>query len=802
MSLRETIMRQLIKVEKPGRYAGGERNSVVKDTPVARMALSYPDLYEVGMANSGLRILYERANSVEGVACERVFAVAPDFEDFLRQQGLPLYTLETFTPLDELDCIGFNLAHELLFTTMLQVLDLGGVPLYRRDRGEKSPIVIAAGEAVSNPLPVADFVDMVFLGDGEDAVVEIARVLKDISGREARMDAMAAIEGMMDLRNYTVAHHRLQGPVVSLRRYSSSTPPDPEKPLVPSLRITQEKVVVELDRGCTNLCKFCHAGYYTLPLRRYNPEEVARRAFHGLKATGFDELTLISLTVSDNPHLVSVLNHILPELTEAGVSVSLPSLKVDRATLPVIEAISDVRQTSLTFAVESASQWQRGLIHKKVRDEDMYEIVRTVYEKGWRLIKLYFMIGLPGSREVDEAAETIAFVKRLLDSAGPRLDVNVTLSPFVPKPHTPFQWEEQRDAEYIRATVLAIKQGLPRRVKISSHDPEASLLEGLMARGDTALSGVIEEAYRRGARFESWREYFRRDIWQDVLAEMLPGWKETLGVRPHDADLPWSIVRTGAEKAVDRMKDINRDLSSYQPPANRFTEAPNRDALKGAFARFQEKYEVRQRVRLRFTRQGRARFISHIDFVEVIKRALRSVGVPMAFSQGFNKRERIAAGYPVPVGIESRVELFDCECYGAVSENHFSDIDMYLPEGVRFISWREIEKGPALMSSISAVRYQVYGDEKVLRDFAFSMEEKPVFTRKNKKGKLLQIPFDEAVLQYESFPVYYELLLPQGSSSSVRIDHIITHCVGEDDIYLQAVKIAQYTESGDGYCEL
>jgi len=461
------IERHILEVQKPARYIGGELNAIIKEKADFHMAISYPDLYDVGMSNNGIRILYDIANKREGVACERVFAVADDFEALLRKENIPLYTLESFIPLCELDLLAFNLSHELLYTNVLQVLDLGQVPLLSSERDDSHPLVIAGGEAVSNPFPMSDFIDAFFVGDGEHGIGDIIEVIESSKKENLKrgdiLKRLGEIEGVLIPSEYSISYNgidteSIEGKTVKKRVYRDCELIDPLKPIVPNMRITQERAVLEIARGCSNLCKFCHAGYYDLPYRKYDQEMISDRVFEIISNTGYNELTLSSLSISDYRSLTGLLNRIIPGLTEQGVSISLPSLKVDKRTVPIIEIISDVRKTSLTFAVESASEEIRGLANKKVAEEDLLDILRSVFNRGWRKVKLYFMIGLPGCEEFDEADAIIGLLKKVLKVAGKGKDINVTISPFVPKSHTPFQWARQMDMEYLDSTILRIKQ--------------------------------------------------------------------------------------------------------------------------------------------------------------------------------------------------------------------------------------------------------------------------------------------------------------------------------------------------------
>jgi radical SAM superfamily enzyme YgiQ (UPF0313 family) len=507
--IKNTLSKFLHHVQKPARYLGDELNIVVKNNPLVKIAISYPDLYEVGMSNNGINILYEVGNSIKDAACERVFAVAPDFENELRSRNIPLYTLESYTPLNMLDAVGFNLSHELLATNLLQILDLGGIPVQRKDRKDYDPIIIAGGEAVSNPFPYSDFVDIFFIGDGEIGFSEIIKTLiacktDRIVSRETILNRLKVIDGVLLSDVYDFNYIGAAADISSFKRIKKVTLSSdrcftPAKPVVPSIRVSHNRGVVEVARGCSNLCKFCHAGYYNLPYRSFDYERITSDIIRLIDNTGYDEITLTALSVSDYKHIVKVLNNVLPELTERGVSIALPSLKADRNTLPIIETVSNLRRSSLTFAVESASDEICSRAYKRIRKDDLFDIIDHVFNNGWRGIKLYFMIGLPACNEVDEAEEIVSLLKILVKRGRGRRDINVTISPFIPKPHTPFDHEKQMSSDYFNKVIYAIKSSSPRQVSIKNHDVRSSFLEGFFSRGDTRCGSVIYDAYKSGA---------------------------------------------------------------------------------------------------------------------------------------------------------------------------------------------------------------------------------------------------------------------------------------------------------------
>ncbi len=789
--------RLLCGIEKPARYTGGELNVQVKNEAAFRMAVSFPDLYEVGMSNAGIQILYSRVNAIEGAACERVFAVAPDFEKRLREKSAPLFTLETRRPLHELDALGFNLAHELLYTNALQVLDLGGIALLAKERPEASPVVLAGGECASNPAPMADFIDVFFVGDGEEGVVEIAASLMD-----AKKKGLPRAERIRRLADISGVYVPALGLPVRKRVYRGPAPPGPAAPLVPNIRTAQDRAVVDITRGCGNLCSFCHAGFYDLPYRALDPREVRDAAFRILDNTGYDELTLASLSVGDYPRLIELLNGLVPDLTRRGVSVSLPSLRVDRTTLPVIDTLSSVRKSSLTFAVESATEDIRRRAHKRLAIDDLKEIVAEVHRMGWKLIKLYFMIGLPGSENADEGADIVLLLKELVRIAGKRLEINVTISPFVPKPHTAFQREAMRDREYLLETVGRIRRGAPRSVTVKSHDVNASILEGVISRGDERLGAVVLACYRDGCRSDSWGEHFRFGTWEKHLDALIPGWKEYLGGRPRSADFPWGAVDTGFGKLAELRSG---SIASRMDLPSRARGELSAVALKEAFDDFTRRYEVRARARLVMAKTGDARYVPHIDFVEIVKRALRMAGVPVSFTRGFNKRERISAGFPLPLGVESESEIFDIDLWkDAVPPGLIEEMDRRLPAGFRVTGLRPLgpEETGSIMAATAAAEYRIATADAAAREALLrGLEEKRPLHKETKKGAKA-VPFDEAVAGYRVEGDDIAIILRVGAAEAVRVDQTVVSLARlspEELCEVRMTKTAQFTLAGEDY---
>ena len=803
----ERIEKLLYRVQKPARYRGGELNSIVKDKASFRMAISYPDMYEVGMSNNGIRILYDRVNRGDDLACERVFAVAHDFEEILRGENVPLYSLETLTPLCELDLVGFNLSHELLATNVLQILDLGKIPLLRRERDLSHPFIIGGGSASSNPFPYSDFFDAFFIGDGEDGMLDIIHAIRDgkKSGgsRDDILDSLASVDGVLVPSRYTFSYEGchttdIKGDRVRKRVYRGE-PSDPEKPIVPSMRITQDRAVVELTRGCRNLCRYCHAGYYDLPYRKADRTSLKKRIDTIMSNTGYGELTLSSLSISDYRELVPLLNDVLPSLTENGISISLPSMRVDRESLPVIERLSDVRKTSLTFAVETGSERMRNIAGKSVSTEELLDIISHVFKRGWKVIKLYFMLGMPGCKDEDEVEGIISLLRDIARLGGKGRDINVTLSPFIPKPHTPFERENQMPSDYFYQAVGRIRSASPRSVKIKNHDIAASTLEGVLARGDERLGAVILQTYLEGARFDSWKEFFRSALWFRNLDDLLPFWCDYFGGRQKEEILPWSVIRTGFESVIHAESE-KKDCVSVKRGRAVNGKSLDVQSLDNAMELFSKRYAVTSKIRLRLTKKKAARFISHLDFAEVVRRAIRMAGIPVAYTQGFNKHERISFGYPVPLGIDSESELCDIELCGNIPD--MSKLSDCLPDGIDAVSWSIPEEKGSLMAAVKGIEYHVTLNDSAARmsmvDALSCLSTMTIHLEEKKRD----IPLAGAIIRSEvAADGSMILLLSAGGEESVRIDTLLRIITGRDDYHDWSVitKTAQYGKSDELY---
>ena len=561
----------LSRVQKPARYTGGEYNAVVKDrrSVDTRVALCFPDTYEIGMSNLGVRILYGLMNEQEGVWCERVFAPWGDMEAEMRREGLSLYGLESGDPISGFDVIGFSLGYELAYTNVLNMLDLAGLPLRTADRGEESPLIIAGGTCAYNSEPLVPFIDIFCLGEGEDVLLELLELYRRARNegwrRRELLVAAARIPGLYVPSLYEVTYGEdgvvtavtpTEGaPSVVTKRIVQDFEHSyfPTKTIVPSTEIVHDRVMLEVFRGCIRGCRFCQAGYAYRPVRPRSPQRLLEQGIAACRDSGYQEMTLSSLSTSDYRPLEGLCDGLLDWCEPHKVSLSLPSLRADNFSMGLMERLQHVRKSGLTFAPEAGTQRLRDAINKNVTEEDLLTSCRTAFSGGWSSVKLYFMLGLPTETDEDvlgiaELARKVLQVWRDVTPNRRRgCRITVSTACFVPKPHTAFQWEPQVEREeYLRRVKLLRDNMREKSITYHWHDPETSFLEAVFSRGDRRLADAIEAAWRDGAKFDSWSEYFSLERWLKALAAcgLDPAFYANR-TRSRDEVLPWSCVSTG-----------------------------------------------------------------------------------------------------------------------------------------------------------------------------------------------------------------------------------------------------------------
>lgn len=569
------IEKFLLGVQKPGRYTGGELNSIVKDKSKIdiRYAFCFPDTYEIGMSHLGMKILYSLVNARDDAWCERVFAPDVDMEQIMRDNGIPLYALESGEAIKDFDLIGFTMQYELSYTNVLNMLDLAGLPVRSRDRKDLTPIVIAGGACVCNAEPMAEFFDITLPGDGEEVTNELIDLLKEYKAKGATkqefLEAAAQIKGVYVPSLYEVEYN--DDCTVKSITPTHGAPEKVEKRnvadldkmfaptefVVPFLEVVHDRTTVEIFRGCIRGCRFCQAGFLNRPLREKSPEVVEAQCRSMCEKTGYDEISLCSLSTSDYRGLEKLITDMLPWTVENKINISLPSLRADNFPKELMEQLNAVRRSGLTFAPEAGTQRLRDVINKNITEEEVLSTARQAFAGGWTAVKLYFMIGLPTETEDDikgiaDLAQAVVdeFYHNENKPKGKGVNVSVSVASLVPKPFTPFQWEPQdRPDTLIEKQNFLISCVKTRKVSVSRHVPWTSFLEGVFARGDRRLCDVIETAWRKGCKFDSWEEHLDREKWMDSFAENgIDPFFYTARKRSFDEVLPWDHMDYGVTK--------------------------------------------------------------------------------------------------------------------------------------------------------------------------------------------------------------------------------------------------------------
>ena len=570
----------LLNIEKPARYIGGEVNSVMKDKGKVdiRFAMCFPDVYEIGMSHLGIQILYDMFNRREDVWCERVYSPWTDLDKVMREHQIPLFALESQDPVREFDFLGITIQYEMCYTNILQILELSQIPLHASERTDADPIVIGGGPCSYNPEPLADFFDIFYIGEGETVYDELLDAYKEWkkSGKSRRefLESAAEIEGLYVPQFYDAAYNE-DGTLLSFTPNNTHAPvrikkqavmevtdsPYPMKPVVPFIKATQDRVVLEIQRGCIRGCRFCQAGMIYRPTRERNVEKLKEYARTMLQNTGHEEISLSSLSSSDYSELKELVTFLIDEFKDKGINISLPSLRIDAFSLDVMSRVQDIRKSSLTFAPEAGSQRMRNVINKGLTEEDILEGAGQAFEGGWSKVKLYFMLGLPTEteddmREIARLSDRVArrYYEIPKDQRNGKCQITASSSFFVPKPFTPFQWASMFPAEEYTRRALIVKDEFQaqlnrKSLKYNWHDAQTTVLEGVMARGDRRVGRVIEEAYRLGCLFDSWTECFDNDLWMQAF--------ENTGVdidfynlRQRGADelFPWDFIDIGVSR--------------------------------------------------------------------------------------------------------------------------------------------------------------------------------------------------------------------------------------------------------------
>ena len=735
-------------IEKPGRYLGGEWNEVRKDPArvKTKIALVFPDLYDIGMSYLGQKILYFLLNGRPDILAERVFTPWTDFEQKLRAEKIPLYSLENKIPLDQFDILGFSLLYELNYSNILTTLDLGGIPLHSAGRNLDYPLVIAGGPAAFNPEPVADIFDLFLIGDGEEAFLEIIdRFLilkKEFREKASLLNELSQIEGVyvpsrhpvyLPSGSHLLAVRPEKGGEVKIKKrvlFPFHKAPFPEEIVVPNVKVIFDRVSVEVARGCPQKCRFCQASSIYLPPRVKSPSFVIENIMNSLQMTGYEGSSLASLSVSDYPYLDKTVDILMRELAKQRVSLSLPSLRPKGLSSDLARSIIKVRKTGFTLVPEAGTERLRRVINKKLEDEDIWEASRNAFSQGWRLLKLYFMVGLPTEREEDlegivNIVQDISRIGRQIIKSTPQ--INLSLSSFIPKPHTPFQWlemeEEPRLQEKYRFLMSRLRKY--RHLKIKKQPLKNSLLEAVFSRGDRRLNSVLLEAWKSGARFDSWNDSFSFQTWEQAFIQENLDYHLYLSAIKKDVRLPWEHIDTGIKKSyllreLDKawreeythscLEDNCGSCQGCSFPALLEREFPEDVKASPILSiRLGEKTEKVHCYRVFFSKLGTARFISHNDLNNVIQRAFRRAGLAVDYTQGFHPKMMISHPPALPLGMKGKSECFEFKSHFLFPEDEFiSRLNAYLPQGIKILNLERLGTFPSsLGEEIETLVYSI-----------------------------------------------------------------------------------------------
>ncbi len=686
----------LLNVLMPGRYIGGEFGSISEYVESNfKIGICFPDLYEIGMSNNAIKLLYRGLNNLKGISCERVFTPAQDFESALLSNNIPLYTLENGIPLNELDILGFSIGYELSATNIITVLSTGQIPVLNKDRNGSDPIVIAGGPAITNPVPFGTFLDAVYLGEAENNFYSI---IEEIAGLKNMGASRSDILTKISESPYIWTEKKESGVQRSIwhgfNNTSTGTLP------VSSIATIQDNGIIEIMRGCPNSCRFCHAASFYRPYRQKELEHIINEVDFLINDCGYNELTLSSLSSGDYFGLDSLIHTLNQKYVNKNISFSLPSLRINSFTLPLLNEVSRVRRSGLTFAIETPVDLWRKSINKEVDPVKIINILREAREMGWKLAKFYFMIGLPGTDRENESEKIIEFIEDVQKKTGMKLNVNV--GTFIPKAHTPFQWSSQLKEEESYRDMRDLKYHFKRNgnIKLSYHSPFVSFVEGILSRGDKRVGDLILAAHRDGARLDAWEEHFNMSVWKNVIDSS--GWNvenEVTRERNLDEIFPWDKISLGitkpylkkeyikalnyeTSKICDIPCDHNCGVCTNDTMVDKIDEIPILKETQTAEAELDRENGAYYYL-IEFSKIEKAKYLSHLNIMNVFSKVFRRSGFNINYTQGFNPKPKIEFAHPLSLGISSKVEILSIVLGNKISTEDFKKkINKNVPSGI------------------------------------------------------------------------------------------------------------------------
>ena len=766
-------------VRKPGRYLGTEVNRACRpwEDAMIRFCLLFPDLYEIGMSHLGLHILYSIINSTSWALADRAYCPDTDMEQRLRERNIPLWGLETGRSLKEFDVLAITLPYELCYSNILTMLDLGEIPFLSEERVKGEwPIILGGGSCSVQPEPVADFFDAVLVGDGEEKIIEIGRFIKEAKGQKLPKDEilyqLSQIQGVYVPSLYKpiysnglfkgIEPKRADVPQIVERAIvpDLEKAPFPSRPLLPTVNIVHDRLGLEIARGCTRGCRFCQAGITYRPVRERPLSTVLEMAEKGLDSTGWEELSLLSLSTGDYSCITTLIEALTTKYLPQKTAVSLPSLRVGTLTPRIMELIRGIRKTGFTLAPEAGSERLRKVINKGITEEDLLDTAEEVFSHGWNNIKLYFMIGLP-TETLDDLAAIAELARKVLARAK-RGQVTISIGTFVPKPHTPFQWEGQISEEESRERLRFLKRNLgSRAIKMKWHEPRQSFLEGVFSRGDRRLGNVLQRAWRKGARLDAWTDRLNTTFYMEAAKEEGLDIKAYLLERDLHGPLPWDHISMGVKKDFlqsERQRawelaytsDCRRnkchkcgvcDFKQIRP----VVQKKCLDRIKEHSSSLEEKSKTAQisTILLTYSKLGAARFLGHLDTLHTFHRAIRRARIPVAYSQGFHPMPKVSFGQPIPLGTESLAEQAAIMVTEPVDIQELADsLNQTIPEGL-YIEEAAVAAGKKAIKEAAVTHYLILpwrgNNEKMAEALNIFQDSPEWMVEITRKGKTLSL---------------------------------------------------------------
>lgn len=822
------LIMNLSLFKRPSRYIGGEVNSYPKEFRVkdpmraVRFALCFPDVYEVGMSHLGLKILYDIVNGLPYASAERVFSPWIDLEEYLKRNNILLSSLESNTPLKDFDIVGFSLQHEMSYTTVLNMLDLGGMPISSDERlnSRSLPVVIAGGPCAVNPAPMSEFIDAFLVGDGEDAVVELINLAWQYKSSGCK-DKILLLNKISELDGFYVPSVHGTGTSVKRRFVKDlDSAPYPMMPIVPYASIVHDRINIEVSRGCAMGCRFCQAGMIYRPLRERSPERVLEIAEESLKNTGYEEVSFTSLSAGDYSCLLPAIKEFNRRFNKSRIALSLPSLRVGAVNQGVLREIRSTGISSFTIAPEAATERLRIVINKDFSEDDYERALNALFDNGWLNLKLYFMIGLP--TETDEDIEGICSMamkalKIAKRKTGRFVNIGITISPFIPKPHTPFQWCGQISYEEMKRKGTYLKEILSRKkFKYKGHDEKMSFLEAVFARGDEKLSALIKKAWQLGCRLDAWSEVFDFNKWIDAMDKTGidgPYYAERSLAR-HD-DLAWDNIDIGIrkdflyreyEKALSGQMTIDCRKTCHscglkckengvQYLGDKAVEIQT--ITSGApMSNFHiAQAHQKTKIRVQFSKNGRPCYLSHLELVSAILRGLRRAGVPLDFSKGFRPSPLVSFGPPLSVGMSGEKEYFDMEVFAPFDIKFYMEkLNKAMPEGINIKKMAEIPMdAPSLNSFIKRYEYLIVqnADKKGLYSVLWDIGS-PLIVQRNGKDIDISECIEDVIVISDNSRFLARLIIKDTDKISARASECVKAVFGADMNELAIFRTALY----------